>query len=41
MSDIEDNKFVRFSDFDIAQGSQFKEFNYEQEKLLYRSVCIF
>ncbi|EOX7485865.1 hypothetical protein ACULUB_001210 [Acinetobacter baumannii] len=32
MTDIKDNKFVRFSDFDIAQGSQFKEFNYEQEK---------
>lgn len=32
MIDINDNKFVSFSDFDIAQGSQFKEFNYEQEK---------
>lgn len=32
MSDIKDNKFVHFSEFDIAQCSQFKEFNYEQEK---------
>ena len=32
MADINKNKFVRFSQFDIAQCSQFKEFNYEQEK---------
>ncbi|HCA5335478.1 TPA: hypothetical protein MW296_000116 [Acinetobacter baumannii] len=32
MADIKDNKFVRFLEFDIAQCSQFKEFNYEQEK---------
>ena len=32
MTDINDNKVVRFSEFDIAQCSQFKEFNYEQEK---------
>lgn len=32
MSDFNINKVVRFSEFDIAQCSQFKEFKYEQEK---------
>ena len=33
MTENKENKFVRYSDFDFVQCSQYKEFNYEQSEV--------